>query len=209
MKYGLIGERLGHSFSKEIHALLGDNEYELCEIAAECFDGFMRSRDFIGINVTMPYKAAVIPYLDWIHEPAREIGAVNTVINVDGKLYGYNTDYYGIEWLFQHAKINARGKKAAILGTGGTSRTARAVLKSLGAAEIIRVSRSKKDGAVSYEELYRDHSDVEMIVNTTPVGMHPNIYDSPIDLSHFDNLIGVIDVLYNPINTALVLDARK
>ena len=209
MKYGLIGERLGHSFSGEIHALLGEYEYELCEIAQDDLDGFMRARDFLGINVTMPYKAAVMPYLDWIDGPAREIGAVNTVVKAGGKLCGYNTDYYGIRLLFDRARIDARGKKAAILGTGGTSRTALAVLTSLGACEILRVSRGKKDGSISYNELYSEHSDVEIIVNTTPVGMYPSIYECPVDLSRFESLIGVIDVVYNPINTALVQDARK
>ena len=209
MQYGLIGERLGHSFSKEIHALLGDYEYELCEIAPACLDGFMLARDFLGINVTMPYKAAVIPYLDWVHEPAAEIGAVNTVINVDGKLYGYNTDYYGMTALFERAKIDARGKKAAILGTGGTAKTALAVLTSLGACEILCVSRGKREGAIGYDELYEQHSDVEIIVNTTPVGMHPEVQGCPIDLSKLGSLIGVIDAVYNPINTALVQDARK
>ena len=210
MKYGLIGERLGHSFSGEIHALLGEYEYELCEIAQDDLDGFMRARDFLGINVTMPYKTAVMPYLDWIDGPAREIGAVNTVVKAGGKLCGYNTDYYGIMMLLvDRARIDAKGKKAAILGTGGTSKTALAVLTSLGACEILRVSRGKKDGSISYEELYSEHSDVEIIVNTTPVGMYPNIYECPVDLSKFENLIGVIDVVYNPINTALVQDARK
>ena len=209
MKYGLIGERLGHSFSKEIHALLGDYEYELCELAPEQLDRFMRAKDFLGINVTMPYKAAVIPYLDWVHEPAAEIGAVNTVINVDGKLYGYNTDYYGMAALFERAKIDARGKKAAILGTGGTAKTALAVLTSLGACEILCVSRGKSEGAIGYDELYEQHSDVEIIVNTTPVGMHPDVQGCPIDLSKLGSLIGVIDAVYNPTSTRLVCEARE
>ena len=209
MKYGLIGERLGHSFSKEIHALLGDYEYELCELAPKQLDRFMRAKDFLGINVTMPYKAAVIPYLDMIDAPARKIGAVNTVINVDGKLYGYNTDYYGMMCLFERAKIDARGKKAAILGTGGTAKTALAVLTSLGACEILCVSRGKREGAIGYDELYEQHSDVEIIVNTTPVGMHPNVQECPIDLSRLDRLVGVIDAVYNPTSTRLVCEARK
>ena len=209
MKYGLIGERLGHSFSKEIHALLGDYEYRLCELAPEQLDRFMRAKDFLGINVTMPYKAAVIPYLDWVHEPAAEIGAVNTVINVDGKLYGYNTDYYGMAALFERAKIDARGKKAAILGTGGTAKTVLAVLTSLGACEILCVSRSKSEGAIGYDELYAKHSDVEIIVNTTPVGMHPDVQGCPIDLSKLGSLIGVIDAVYNPTSTRLVCEARE
>ena len=208
MKYGLIGEKLGHSFSKEIHSLLGDYDYELCEIARDELDSFMKKRDFLGINVTIPYKEAVIPYLDWISDSAKEIGAVNTVVNCDGKLYGYNTDFYGMRGLFDHAGIDVTGKKAAILGSGGTSKTAFVVLKSLGADKIIKVSRSGNDGAVTYDELYKDHPDVEIIVNTTPVGMYPNISDCPVDLSKFGQLSGVIDAVYNPINTTLVKSAR-
>ncbi len=208
MKYGLIGERLGHSFSKEIHARLGDYEYRLCEIKKEDIDSFMKQRDFLGINVTIPYKEAVIPYLDEIDGPAKEIGAINTVINREGRLYGYNTDFYGMTRLFEHAGIDASGKRAAILGSGGTSKTAYVVLKSLGADEIIRVSRSGRDGAITYEELYNSYSDVDIIVNTTPVGMYPNIFDSALDLSKFDRLSGVIDAVYNPISTPLVQNAR-
>ena len=209
MKYGLIGEKLGHSFSKEIHASLGDYEYELREIAREDLDSFMKSRDFLGINVTIPYKEAVIPYLDWIHESAREIGAVNAIINHESKLYGYNTDYSGMRALFDHAGIDAEGKKAIILGTGGTSKTAQVVLRSLGASEIIKVSRSGKGGAVTYEELYERHSDAEIIVNTTPVGMYPDVFGCPVDLTKFDKLSGVIDAVYNPINTTLVQRAKE
>lgn len=208
MKYGLIGEKLGHSFSKEIHAMLGDYEYELREIARDKLDEFMEKRDFLGINVTIPYKEAVIPYLDWIHSPAKEIGAVNTVINCDGKLYGYNTDYNGMRELISHAGIDVQGKKAAILGSGGTSKTALVALKSLGAGEILKVSRSEKDGAITYVELYEKHSDVEIIVNTTPVGMYPNIFDCPVDISKLKSLIGVIDAIYNPIGTTLVNEAK-
>ena len=208
MKYGLIGEKLGHSFSKEIHALLGDYEYELFEIPRDKLDEFMKQRDFIGINVTIPYKEAVIPYLDWIHDPAKEIGAVNTIINCAGKLYGYNTDYDGMSELIFHAGIEVQGKKAAILGSGGTSKTALVVLKSLGAGEVLNVSRSEKDGAITYDDLYKKHNDVEIIVNTTPVGMYPKIFDCPVDISKFKRIAGVIDAVYNPINTTLVNEAK-
>ena len=204
MKYGLIGEKLGHSFSKEIHRCFGDYEYELCEVAKGELDRFMRDRDFCGINVTIPYKEAVIPYLDWIDESAKEIGAINAIINNNGRLYGYNTDFFGMIALFEHAGIDAKDRKAAILGSGGTSKTAEVVLRSLGAAEILKVSRSGKGGAITYEELYDKHSDAEIIVNTTPVGMLPNIFDCPIDLTRFDKLSGLIDAVYNPINTTLV-----
>ena len=206
MKYGLIGEKLGHSFSKTIHESLG-YEYELREIEADKLDDFMRDRDFQGINVTIPYKERVIPYLDFIDEGAKAIGAVNTIVNKSGKLYGYNTDFYGMKMLFTHAEIDPSGKKVAILGSGGTSKTASAVLSSLGASEILRVSRSGKDGAITYGELYENHSDLEIIVNTTPVGMFPDIYDRPLDISRFDGLLGVIDAIYNPLRTTLINDA--
>lgn len=209
MKYGLIGERLGHSFSKEIHSRIGDYEYEPREIAREDLEHFMTERDFLGINVTMPYKEMVLPYLDEIDPVAQDIGAVNTVINRDGKLYGYNTDFYGMTMLFDHAEIDVNGKKAAILGTGGTSNTAFAVLKSLGAKEIIKVSRSSKGGAISYDELKAMHSDVEIIVNATPCGMYPDIFSCPVDISGFTRLCGVIDAVYNPLNSTLVQAARK
>lgn len=208
MKYGLIGERLGHSFSKTIHEKLG-YDYELLEIARDELDLFMRERDFLGINVTIPYKQEVIPYLDVIDEAAREIGAVNTIVNRGGKLYGYNTDFYGMRELFFHARIDAKDKKAAILGSGGTSKTAVAVLKSLGAREVLRVSRSGKDGAITYEELTKNHSDTEIIINTTPAGMFPDIFGYPIDISDFKMLKGVVDAVYNPINTTLVQKARE
>lgn len=205
MKYGLIGEKLGHSFSKEIHERLG-YDYELCEVAPEALDGFMKAKNFEGINVTMPYKQAVIPYLDEIDEVASEIGAVNTIVNRDGKLYGYNTDFYGMERLFEHAEVDPYGKKVAVLGSGGTSKTAMAVLRSLGASEIISVSRS---GEVSYDDLYESHGDVEIIVNTTPVGMFPNIWGKPVEINRFDRLSGVIDAVYNPLNTTMVLEAKE
>ena len=205
MKYGLIGERLGHSFSKEIHERLG-YDYELCEIAPEALPAFLQARDFVGINVTIPYKRDVIPYLDEIDESAKGIGAVNTIVNRGGRLYGYNTDFYGMERLFSHANIDPCGKKVAVLGSGGTSKTAAAVLKSLGASEIINISRS---GDVGYDDLYQKHSDVEIIVNTTPVGMYPNIFDRIVDVKHLERLIGVIDAVYNPLSTTIVSDAKS
>ena len=174
MKYGLIGERLGHSFSKEVHAALASYEYELKEITREDLPSFMLEKEFNAINVTIPYKEAVIPFLDEISDEARSMGAVNTVVNNGGRLCGYNTDFFGMRSLFEKLGIEASGKKIAILGSGGTAKTAYAVSKSLGAAEILIVSRQKKNGAIDYPELYRDHSDVDIIINTTPVGMYPN-----------------------------------
>ena len=207
MKYGLIGERLGHSFSKIIHEELTGLEYTLTEVARDELDSFITRRDFSAINVTLPYKQSVIPYLDFIDGDAAAIGAVNTVVNRNGRLYGYNTDFYGMKMLFAHAGIDAQGKKAVILGSGGTSKTAYAVLTSLGAREILRVSRSARDGAIDYDELISQHSDAEIIVNTTPKGMYPDICGMPVDLSHFSGLIGVVDAVYNPIRTPFVLSA--
>ncbi len=207
MKYGLIGEHLGHSFSPVIHGMLADYEYELREIAPEDTDAFFREADFMGINVTIPYKQTVIPYLDFMDEGARAIGAVNTVVKRDGRLYGYNTDFYGMKMLFSHAGIYPRGKKAAILGSGATSKTAAAVLAALGAGEILRVSRSGRDGSITYGELTEKHGDTEIIVNTTPVGMYPDIFGLSLDISAFPALSGVIDAVYNPLRTPLVTDA--
>lgn len=209
MKYGCIGEHLGHSFSKEIHSHISDYEYEIRELAPDEVEGFMTSRDFLAINVTIPYKEKVIPHLSYIDESARLIGAVNTVVNRGGKLYGYNTDFYGMKSLIERMKLDFGGKKVAILGTGGTSRTAMAVAKSLGAAEYFRVSRTAKGSAIDYETLYRDHADTDFIINTTPSGMYPNIDNAPIDPKRFTALSGVIDAIYNPLRPKLVTKARE
>ena len=209
MKYGLIGEKLGHSYSKPIHEALANYEYEIREIAREDVSAFLAEREFVAINVTIPYKETVMPYLDIIDPAAEQIGAVNTVVNRDGKLFGYNTDLYGMTELFRHAGIDPEGKKAAVLGTGGTSKTAHACLTELGAREIVTVSRRTEDGAVSYEELYREHGDVEIIVNTTPLGMYPNPGGCAVDLSRLACVSGVIDAVYNPLSTELILSARE
>ncbi len=207
MKYGCIGERLGHSFSREIHGLIGEYEYELREVGRDELDKFATEREFLGINVTIPYKEQIIPYLYYIDTSAEKIGAVNTVVNRDGKLFGYNTDYFGMESLLEHAGIDPNGKKVVILGTGGTSKTAYAVASDLGAREIIKVSRKESELAISYERLYRDHRDAEIIINTTPVGMYPNSDGLSLDISEFGSLVGVIDAVYNPIRTRLISDA--
>ena len=209
MKYGLIGERLGHSFSKTIHDYLGSYEYELCEIKPEELDSFMKSKDFLGINVTIPYKEAVIPYLDEIDKVASEIGAVNTVVNRNGILYGYNTDFYGMKALFAHSGIEVKGCKAVILGSGGTSKTARAVLRQLGAKEIYRVSRSGRDGAITYSELREKHLDADVVVNTTPLGTYPEIFDMPLTMMNLKKPKGVIDAIYNPLRTMTVMEGRS
>lgn len=207
MKYGCIGERLGHSFSKEIHNALAPYEYELCEVSRDRIDEFIKQRDFSAINVTIPYKETVIEHLDEISDKARAIGAVNTVVNRSGRLFGYNTDHYGMTELIKKLGLDLKNKKVAILGTGGTSKTAFAVALDLGAENIIRVSRSGKDGAFTYEEFYEKHSDAEIIINTTPLGMYPNTDGMPIDLDKLQKVEGVIDAVYNPLRTRLISNA--
>ena len=208
MKYGLIGEKLGHSFSKEIHERIADYKYELCEVAKDDFDEFFKNRDFISINVTIPYKEKVIPYLDYIDDIALSIGAVNTVVNKDGKLYGYNTDYYGLKSLIEKRNIDVENKKVLILGTGGTSKTATAVVKTLGAKQIIYASINGEIGTFTYEEVLEKHIDAEVIINTTPCGMYPKNDGLLIDINLFKNLIGVVDVVYNPLLTTILQNAK-
>lgn len=209
MKYGLIGEKLGHSFSKEIHEKLADYTYDIQEIPPAELGDFMRKKAFSAINVTIPYKQAVFPYLDEISEQAKTIGAVNTVVCKGNKLYGYNTDFFGMRALILRAGIDLTDKTVMILGGGGTSRTARAVAEDLKAKEVLVVSRSGKDG-ISYAEAKEIHSDAEIIINTTPCGMYPNIDElPPIDLADFPKVEGVVDAVYNPIRTQLVSMARE
>ena len=208
-KYGCIGKKLTHSFSKEIHNELADYEYELIEITEEEIQSFFQKKDFEAINVTIPYKQTVIPYLDSVSDIARRIGAVNTIVNKDGKLYGYNTDYYGMKALIERIGVKMQGKKVLVLGTGGTSKTARVVASDMGAAEVLVVSRRKTDEYITYDEAATLHSDANVIINTTPSGMYPDCESKPIDVTAFKYLDGVIDAVYNPLCTNLVLDAKQ
>ena len=209
MQYGLIGEHLSHSYSCEIHAKIADYRYELCELRPEEVGPFLERRAFRAINVTIPYKQTVIPYLDEISPEAERIGAVNTIVNRDGRLYGHNTDFAGMAALVRHAGIEVRGRKVLILGTGGTSRTAAAVMESLGAGQVLRVSRRDGTDTVRYEDAARLHADAQIIVNTTPVGMYPKDEGCPIDPALFPQLRGVLDAIYHPLRTNLVLDAQE
>ena len=209
MKYGLIGEKLSHSFSKEIHEKIENYEYILKEIPKDELSDFMIKHDFDAINVTIPYKEAVMKYIDSIDDKAKLIGAVNTVVNKGGKLYGYNTDFTGMESLFIKAGINPQGKKVLILGSGGTSKTAKAVMAYMGASVVLCVSRSVKEGCITYDEMYDCHRDAEIIINTTPCGMFPKCFESPVDISEFNSLEGVIDAIYNPLRSKLVIEAQK
>lgn len=206
MKYGLIGKKLGHSFSPVIHEYFAPYNYGLKELAPQELPEFLTRREFSAVNVTIPYKQDVIPYLYYIDDAAKKIGAVNTVVNKKGKLYGYNTDFGGLKMLLLKNGFELKGKKALILGSGGTSKTAYAVLEALGAGEIITVSRS---GSVNYENVKAMHSNASYIINTTPCGMFPNADTAAIELDGFDCLEGVADVVYNPLETKIVRQARE
>lgn len=209
MEYGLIGEKLGHSFSKTVHSFLGSYDYELLEIAPEKLEDFMQKADFKAINVTIPYKTDVMPYLYEIDDIAKKIGAVNTVVNKNGRLYGYNTDFFGLKAVIEHANIGVAGKKVLILGSGGTSKTANAVAQSLGAESVYTVSRSEREDCITYSKALCEHNDAEIIINTTPCGMFPNVDSVPIDIDAFQSLCGVVDAVYNPLSSALVLGAKE
>ena len=203
-KFGLIGRTLKHSYSKKIHALLGDYPYDLYEIEPHELKSFVSCGNLSGFNVTIPYKKDIMPYLDVIDGDALKIGAVNTVVKRDGKLFGYNTDFLGMKYMLSRAGISLFDKKVMILGTGGTSNTAVAVAKSEKAKEIVIVSRF---GSVNYQNCY-EHIDTEVIINTTPVGMYPNNYACPIDITKFKNLLGVADAIYNPDTTEFCFKAK-
>ncbi len=209
MKCGLLGEKLGHSFSREIHEKLGRYSYELFEVAPDALDAFLTRRNFDGLNVTIPYKQAVIPYLDGIGERAERIGAVNTIVNRDGKLYGDNTDFGGLEALLTRMGLVLAGKTVLICGTGGTSKTASAVAEAMGAARIVRLSRGGRGDAVTYEAAREQYADADVLLNTTPSGMYPNVGEAPVDPAWFPKLSGVADVVYNPLTTRLVRMARE
>lgn len=205
MQCGLLGRKLGHSYSPQIHNLLGDYSYVLFEKEPEELENFLKNGDFSGLNVTIPYKKEVIPYLSELSPTAKKMGCVNTVLRrSDGTLYGHNTDYFGFTSLVRHAGLSIAGKKVLVLGSGGASNTAAAALKDLGANPVV-ISRS---GENNYGNLHL-HRDAAAIVNATPVGMYPNTGVSPIDLALFPHLEGVLDVIYNPARTQLLLDAEK
>ena len=201
MECGLLGRKLGHSYSPQIHACLGDYSYTLFEKEPEEVADFLKNGDFTGLNVTIPYKKTVIPYLDELSPAAKKLGAVNTVVRrEDGTLFGHNTDYFGFASLLKRSGLDVAGKKVLVLGSGGASNTVTAVLTGLG-AEAVVISRS---GENNYENLQR-HEDAAVIVNATPVGMYPNTGVSPVDLKRFPKLEGVLDVIYNPARTQLLL----
>lgn len=204
MRYCLIGEKLGHSFSKEVHTYSG-LEYTLNEVEKENLESFVKNNAFDGFNVTIPYKTEIIKYLDGLDETAKTIGAVNTVVKKNGTIIGYNTDIFGMEKMAEKIGLNLKDKTVLILGSGGTSKTATALCKKQGAKKVYEVSRK---GEINYQNCY-EIKGVEVVINTTPVGMYPNNFDKPIDLKKFPKLLGVLDCVYNPLKTALVLEAES
>lgn len=209
MEYGLIGKKLGHSFSKEIHESIGKYPYELIELDESEFEDFITKKDFKAINVTIPYKEKVIPYLDYISSEAKSINAVNVVINDHGVLKGYNTDYFGFLDLLRYFEIEVKNKTVLILGTGGTSKTVTEVLNDLNASKIYYASTSKKENTFNYSDLESIKNEIEIIVNTTPREMYPNNDQEILSLDGFDKLESVIDVIYNPLATNLILKAEE
>ena len=204
MKCGLLGRKLGHSYSPAIHALLGNYEYRLFEKEPEELEAFLRHGDWDGLNVTMPYKQAVMPYLDTLTPVAEKICAVNTIIRKDGRLIGSNTDHKGFQTMVQKSGLSPAGKKCLVLGSGGASKVVQSVLTSMDAQNVV-ISRT---GENNYNNISR-HRDAAIIVNATPVGMYPNTGVSPVDLTQFPHLEGVLDVIYNPARTQLLMDAER
>lgn len=205
-KCGLLGGKLGHSFSPQIHALLADYDYELFPMPETEVEGFMKNGTWDAINVTIPYKETVIPYLDTVSEEARLIGSVNTVVRDDnGKMHGHNTDFYGFSYLLERGGFEISGKKCIVLGSGGSCKTVKSVLASKGAGEVYTVSRS---GEYNYENISLLY-DAEIIVNTTPVGMFPKNGERLLELCKFTKCTGVVDIVYNPAMTGLLLDAER
>ena len=205
-KFALIGKTLKHSYSKKIHLLLGSYNYDLVELDVGELKDFVLKKEYKGFNVTIPYKKDIISFLDQVDERAKKIGAVNTVVCKNGKLCGYNTDFDGMVYALNSAKIEIKGKKVLILGSGGTSNTARAVSEFLGAKEIKILSRL---GEINYQNYFEKAKDTQVLINTTPVGMYPDNYSCLIELSNFKKLEGVLDVVYNPAMTMLLSKAKE
>ena len=206
--YGLIGAKLGHSYSKIIHEKIADYTYTLLPLPTEAeARAFFEKREFAAVHVTIPYKQMVIPCCDEVDLHAKAIGAVNTVVNRGGKLYGYNTDYAGFAYLAKAHGVDFAGKTVLVLGTGGTHATVSAVCRDGGAKEILTASRTGKDGALTYEQAAA-RSDVQIVINTTPCGMYPQTGQCLLDIAALPQLEAVLDVVYNPFSTELVLRAK-
>lgn len=209
MRYGLIGEKLGHSFSKDIHERIADYTFDLIPLSKEEFKTFMEKKEFTALNVTIPYKKDVIPYLDEMDEHAKAIGAVNTIVNRDGKLKGYNTDFTGFLYMVKKHNVHMEGKKVLIIGNGGASAAIQAVVQHESAGSMVIVDVVPGNGAISYDEMFSSHLDAEIIINTSPIGMYPRIGNAPIDISMFHKCEAVLDVIYNPILTRLCFETQE
>ena len=209
MRYGLIGEKLGHSFSKDIHERIADYTFDLIPLSKEEFKTFMEKKEFTALNVSIPYKKDVIPYLDEMDEHAKAIGAVNTIVNRDGKLKGYNTDFTGFLYMVKKHNVHMEGKKVLIIGNGGASAAIQAVVQHESAGSMVIVDVVPGNGAISYDEMFSSHLDAEIIINTSPIGMYPRIGNAPIDISMFHKCEAVLDVIYNPILTRLCFEAQE
>ncbi|MBQ9118549.1 MAG: shikimate dehydrogenase [Lachnospiraceae bacterium] len=207
MEYGLIGEKLGHSYSKQIHERLADYQYELTPLTREEFPIFMEQKNFKAINVTIPYKRDVIPYLSALDPLAEKIGAVNTIVNRNGALTGYNTDYYGFLYLLRENGIAVTGKKVLVLGNGGVAQPVLVALAELKASEVITVKYKSEPGVLTYAEAAQLHPDAQVIINTSPVGMYPNVDATPIDLTPYTALEAAVDMIANPVSTRFVQEA--
>lgn len=208
-QYGLLGEHLTHSYSKQIHEALADYTYDLIPLSRKELDEFMTKKEFAAVNVTIPYKREVIPYLDFVDERAKKIGAVNTIVNRDGHLSGYNTDYSGFRYTLEKHGFAVTGKKVLVIGNGGAAQAILAVLRDLSAKEIVIVDIVPGEGVCTHEEVLALHTDAEVLLNTSPVGMFPKVDDAPIDLTPFPALTAIVDIIYNPAVTKLLAQAAS
>lgn len=210
MEYGLIGEHLGHSYSKLIQEKLLDHyTYDIHPVEKDKLDSFMKEKAFKAINVTIPYKKDVIPYLTELDDASKKIGAVNTIVNKNGNLYGYNTDYYGFDYMVRKHKVSFTDKKVLVLGNGGASQAIQAVIKDHGAKEMLVTDIVLNPGILSIEEVYDKHPDIDIVVNTTPCGMYPKVDSTAVDLSQFKKIEAVFDCVYNPMDTEFTLQAKE
>ena len=208
MRLGLIGYPLGHSWSKMIHDFFLQEDYQMFELNEEELDAFLKSKEFDGLNVTTPYKQKVMAYLDEIDEAAKEIGAVNCIVNENGILKGYNTDYLGLLWMLRRHEVQLDGRKVAILGTGGASKAAGYAVKALNGQPVF-VSRAKKgESIISYEELYKTEAQFGCLINTTPVGLYPRMEETPVDLKRLPHIPQIVDIIANPLRTRLLFEAK-
>ena len=207
--YGLLGKKLGHSYSKIIHESFCDYQYDLIEIELEKLDEFFKQKKFKAINITMPYKQDVIKYLDYVDDLVKRIGACNSIVNIDGKLFGYNSDYYGFMKLLNVNKIDVNNQNVIILGNGGATKAIECVLKDLNVKNIIKVKPNFSEETITYPQCYENYSDFDIIINTSSMGMYPNINQNDLDLAKFTNIKAVVDIVYNPIRTKLIMDADE